>query len=347
MSGTSLDGLDVSYVSFTFGSTGETFHLIEAETYPIPPQITERINQFEQLNLAEIHQLEKELGQFYASCVNQFIANYRINTDEVDAVACHGQTVLHQPEHGFTVQLGCGTTLAYLTGIKVINDFRTKDILAGGQGAPLVPIGDYGLFSELAESFLNIGGFCNITFKEHEKIIAFDCCPGNLPLNEIAKQIGLSYDPNGENAKKGTIHEQLLNQLNQLNYYTISPPKSLGTEWLNNEFYPVLYSVDLAPEDYLATLVEHIAYQLGQILQNKNLKTVLITGGGAHNLFLLERLNAYFDGEIIIPDNTLIDFKESIIFAYLGALYLENRPNTIHSVTGASKDQCCGVLHNP
>jgi len=347
MSGTSLDGLDVSYVAFSFNNECETFQLQAAQTYPIPPELKLRITMFEQLNLSEIQLLEKELGQFYANCVNEFIVQHMLNKSEIDAIACHGQTVLHQPHNGFTLQLGCGTTLAYLTGITVINDFRTKDILAGGQGAPLVPKGDVTLFNEYAESFLNIGGFCNITFKEDNQVIAFDCCPGNLPLNEICKQIGLAYDPNGDNAKKGIIHVELLKQLNNLSYYADAPPKSLGTEWLNSQFYPILFAFNLTAEDCLATLVEHEAIQLGQILENKNLSSVLITGGGAHNTYLIERLKIYFKGEIVIPEKTLIDFKESIIFAYLGALYLEKKTNTIHTVTGASKDQCCGVLHLP
>jgi anhydro-N-acetylmuramic acid kinase len=348
MSGTSLDGLDIAYVKFTENEQHKkSFQLIKSETIKYPKSLIEPLVNAFQLNALQLMNLDVELGVFYAKSVLTFIKKNNLNKKEIDLISSHGQTIFHQPEKGLTVQIGNGEHLAGLTGIKTVTNFRMKDVVFKGQGAPLVPIGDFDLFASKAQSFLNIGGFCNISFKNEEnKIIAFDICPGNLPLNKLANHKGLSYDKNGELAKTGEINFFLLNLLNELDYYQQTAPKSLGSEWLENHFYP-LVKFDRDIENNLRTVIEHIASQISNTLKMNQLTSVLISGGGAHNAFLIERIKHYYKGEIILPSTEIIDFKEAIVFAYLGLLRLNEQVNCISSVTGAKKNVCGGILHLP
>lgn len=345
MSGTSMDGVDLAHVEFEFDTqNGDSFQLLNYHTAEIPQELKEKLSDAPNYSVPLMCALDKEISKFFAQAINQFVLEKKIDKNKIHAIASHGQTILHQPQNGFTLQIGCGSTLSYYTGIPVINDFRTRDIIAGGQGAPLVPVGDFGLFNSYAQSFLNIGGFANISYKSGENIVAFDICPGNLPLNKLAFSKGLEFDKNGEIALSGDINFFLLDLLNSLEYYQRSGPKSLGTEWLEENFYPLL-KFDKEIENNLRTVVEHEAIQISQKLNEIEAENVLITGGGAKNGFLISRIEHYFKGKIIIPDDTIIDFKEAIIFAYLGALYLDKRPNSMASVTGAQKNIICGVLH--
>jgi anhydro-N-acetylmuramic acid kinase len=345
MSGTSLDGLDIAHVKFDFIDKNEVrFQLLHSETVAFPEILLSKLLTATNASVPAMLQLDKELGNFFSIAVNDFIEKNNIDKTHIDAIASHGQTIFHQPENGFTYQIGCGSALAYYTQIPVINDFRTKDVIAGGNGAPLVPIGDFMLFKNEAASFLNIGGFCNISFRKNSEIIAFDCCPGNLPLNKLAGSRGLNYDANGAIASSGTINFFLLDLLNSLAYYQTNAPKSLGTEWLEEQFYPLL-KFDKEIENNLCTVVEHIAFQISTILNENNLDSVFITGGGVKNEYLISRLAHYYKGKIIIPEQDIIDFKEAIIFGFLGALYLDNQSNNVPSVTGASKPIIGGVYH--
>lgn len=347
MSGTSMDGLDIAHVSFQKQENGDFVHqTIHTHQITLPESIREELVRISELSPQNIYILDKTLGRFYADSINQFLSLKKINKKNIDAIASHGQTIFHQPHNGFTVQIGCGSTIAYHTGIPVINDFRTKDIIAGGQGAPLVPIGDFELFKEFADAFLNIGGFANISFKENQLIKAFDICPGNLPLNKLVFNKGLSFDKDGQIARSGEINFFLLDLLNSLEYYSKSGPKSLGTEWLEEQFYPLL-KFDKEIENNLRTVVEHIAFQIANTLNQFNIQSVMISGGGARNKFLIERLEHYYNGKVVIPDHETIEFKEAIIFAFLGALYLDKKPNTIPSVTGAERPVIGGTLHIP
>jgi len=347
MSGTSMDGLDIAHVRFDFNNnSNDSFVLLSADTVPLPEELLRKLMDAPNYSVAQMLILDKEFGHFLADSVLKFIEKKKIVKNNVQAIASHGQTILHQPNNGFTLQIGCGSTLSYLTNINVINDFRTKDIVAGGQGAPLVPIGDFGLFSDLADGFLNIGGFANVSFKTDDTIVAYDICPGNLPLNKLAQAKNLAYDKNGELAQSGEINFFLLDLLNSLEYYHLDGPKSLGTEWLEEFYYPLL-KFDKEIDNNLRTVVEHTAIQISNVLNNANLSSVLVTGGGAKNGFLVERIKHYFNGELILPEQKIIDFKEAIVFAYLGALYLAKRPNAISSVTGAEKNTIGGVFHLP
>lgn len=344
MSGTSLDGLDIADVSFNFENEQIHFELKNYETVPYTNSILNQLQNYLALSVPEMLMLDKQIASFYADKVNEFVEKFKIDKINIDAIASHGQTIFHQPQNGFTYQIGCGTTLAFKTGIDVINDFRTLDVVAGGQGAPLVPIGDFNLFSAKANAFLNIGGFTNISFKKKDEIIAFDICSGNLPMNEAVKSIGLAYDKNGNLARKGEVNFTILEELQKLKHFHKSAPKSLGTEWLVSEFYPIINKIE-SLENKLRTLIEHTAIEIIKVLNTNDISSIYVTGGGAKNSFLIERIRFFFKGEVIVPSEEIIDFKEAIIFAFLGARYLRNETTTVKSVTGASSEVSSGAFH--
>lgn len=347
MSGTSLDGVDLTYCTYTKETDNHwKYSILASQTFDFPEYLLSSLHNSTELTGSQMVFLDHELGLFFSDCILKFITEKQIIKQEIHAIASHGQTIFHQPDRGITTQIGNPAVIAVKTEIQTIGDFRTKDVLYGGQGAPLVPIGDFYLFQNQADAFINIGGFANITFHKDGNIHAFDICPANLPLNKLARSKGLAYDKNGDLARSGEINYFLLDLLNSLDYYKNSPPKSLGVEWLELNFYPLL-KFDKDVENNLATMVEHIAVQLGDICTKNNLKKIMITGGGAKNSFLIERLTRYFDGELVQVDTRLIDFKEAIIFGLLGALNLNNEPNCIAQVTGASKNVIGGVVHQP
>lgn len=347
MSGTSLDGLDIVYTELTkHGNSDWSHKIIASSTTPYSDRLVGKLLNVTTLQGSQIMKLDAELGLFFAQAVNEFIETNKLVKGEIDAIASHGQTIFHQPEKKYTTQIGNPAIIAVETGIKTIGDFRTKDVLYGGQGAPLVPIGDAYLFGKTADAFVNIGGFANISIIKNGTVKAFDVCPGNLPLNKLVHAKGLAYDKNGEIARTGELSYFLLDLLNSLPYYESDGPKSLGTEWLEQYFYPLL-KFDKDIESNLATVVEHIASKIGDELNKNNVSRVLVTGGGAKNEFLMERLLRYYKGELVSVEEELIDFKEALIFALLGALFLEGQPNCLASVTGASRDVCGGVLHTP
>ncbi len=346
MSGTSLDGLDIACVHFSGPEDAVRFTLEAAETVSLPSDIKNALLQIETLSPRELFKLNHTLACFYAEAVNAFITKFSLDKTRIDAIASHGQTIFHQPEDGYTVQLGCGSTLAYHSGLPVINDFRSLDVAAGGQGAPLVPIGDQLLFGTHADAFINIGGFANISFNMHERTLAFDVCPGNLPMNTYARKLGLEYDAGGEIAAQHNTDPTVFQALNELPYYKLDGPRSLGTEWLDSTFYPCIPS-DLEPAVAIATINEHIAHQLAAVLEKHDLKRAYITGGGALNSALIYQLKAKYTGTVIIPSADIVHFKEAIIFAFLGFRFLERKFNSLASVTGASENVCGGALHYP
>lgn len=344
MSGTSLDGLDVAHVQFHFEET-ISFEVLHATTYPFPDDWKQRLKAATDISVPEYLKLDKDLGHFHSELVSQFLEENKIPKSEIAAIASHGHTIFHQPERGFTSQISCGKVLAFELSIPVINDFRTLDVVAGGQGAPLVPIGDELLFNHLANAFLNLGGFCNVSFDKNGTRCAFDIAPCNLPLNRLVAKLGLSYDEGGKIAATGKLDLPVFDELNALPFYTQSSAKSLGTEWLDKEFMPLLS--ELSVEDSLRTVTEHVAFQIARTLNENNLKSCLVTGGGTYNSFLLARLQDHYPGEIVVPKKEWIDFKEAIIFAFLGARFLRDEINSLASVTGAKMDLIGGTWHKP
>jgi anhydro-N-acetylmuramic acid kinase len=345
MSGTSLDGLDILHANFQKKGGKWSFEILHSSSAPYPDVLKLKLQNATEFGKEEIEALDIEFGHEMARRVNQFILEKKIDKEKIDAVASHGHTIFHQPQNGFSLQIGCGTTLAKETGMNVINDFRNKDIQAGGQGAPLVPIGDKLLFADKADAFLNLGGFCNITFQnEMNKWVAFDISPCNLPLNRLAGLKDKAYDDGGEMAQTGQLNFFLLDLLNNLPYYKKEYPKSLGTEWLEESFYPMIkFSKNV--EDNLCTIVEHVAIQIADVLNHNKISKTLVTGGGAYNSFLLKRIQHHSDSELIVPSAEIIEFKEALIFGFLGALFLADEPSNVPSATGAKESVRLGVLH--
>lgn len=348
MSGTSLDGVDIAYCNFENSEFNTwDFKLEYAKTYKYDTETLQKLKDVINYNSFDYLAFDKQLGFLYGDVINQFIKEFEIDKNKISLIASHGHTVHHQPHKYVTSQIGHGSAIAIKTGIQVVNDFRIKDVLLGGQGAPLVPIGDNLLFSSLADGFLNIGGISNISFNQENKIVAFDICPGNLPSNHYVKERNLSFDRNGDIASKGNVKQELLSNLNKLEFYNQSFPKSLGIEWLNEYFYPIVDEEIISLEDKLATINEHISKQIAQITKTNYIKKLLITGGGAYNSDLINRIQKNANSEIIIPSKEIIEFKEAIIFGLLGALYFTKQINTLASVTGSSRDSIGGILHLP
>ena len=346
MSGTSMDGLDIVHITFYLSKKNEwTFKIHNKKTYPYKIDTINKLKKSKNLSTIEILEFDKYLGKIFSNHINNFIKTNKINKKDIHAIGSHGHTVHHRPDIGFTQQIGCGDTIAFNTGINVVNNFRQKDIIANGQGAPLVPIGDKLLFIKKANAFLNIGGFVNICVIG-KKIIAFDICPGNLPLNKVINKLGLDFDNKGILSSQGKINIKILHKLNSLKFYDKKNPKSLGTEWLEKNFFPIINKIN-SPEDQLRTIIEHIAIQVSNTFKKLNVKKIYITGGGALNEFLISRIKANTNVKIIIPNKTIINYKEAIIFGFLSVLFLRKEINCLADATGANKDTIGGVLHIP
>ncbi len=342
MSGTSLDGLDICLAHFCEEGGKFRYSLEEAMTIPYSPDRIEKLQLAEKCVGAELHDLHQEFGTFLGKEVLKFLSGIDAKKQPT-IVSSHGHTIYHRPIAGYTFQLGSGISLAKTCGITTVCDFRTGDVALGGQGAPLVPIGDQLLFHEY-QRCLNLGGFSNISFEENGKRIAFDICAVNYVLNKLALREGKSYDDAGAISSTGKIISPLLKVLNDLDYYKHSPPKSLGREWVEVNIIPLM-NTGHTTADLLATFTEHIAIQIGQFVPAGN--TALLTGGGAHNQFLVSRLKHHSSGEIFLPEKKIIDFKEALVFAFLGWLRYHNRINTLSSVTGASLDSSSGAIFLP
>lgn len=340
MSGTSLDGLDLALCHFV-KTTKWNYKVIAAATIEYPEYLRAKLDKSIELSAYEFVKLDVDLGKFTGEQINAFLATQSISPD---FIASHGHTTFHQPQIGLTSQIGSGATIAAYTEITTVCDFRTTDVALGGQGAPLVPIGDELLFEQY-DACLNLGGISNISFRLNGIRTAFDVSPCNMALNYLANKINLPYDKDGENARKGNINTNLLNILNNIDFYKKEGAKSLGKEWFDAVFQPYIDSAEISVYDTLRTVTEHIAMQLETVLHKQNIKTLLVTGGGARNVFLIERLNAAKTRKIIIPDSQTIDFKEAIIFAFLGVLRMRGEINCLRAVTGAKTDSCGGCIY--
>ncbi|AUC85252.1 anhydro-N-acetylmuramic acid kinase [Polaribacter sp. ALD11] len=341
MSGTSLDGIDLVYVKFRKDDYA-FFDILHAETVAYSKEWKQLLQNAIHFSSEELLVLDTTYGKHLGGVIDNFIHNYKI--EKIDFIASHGHTILHQPEKGITLQIGSGEEIAKITKQKVVCDFRTQDVTLGGQGAPLVPIGDELLFSEY-DFCLNLGGFSNVSFHKNGGRVAFDICPVNIVLNFYANKIGLEYDASGKIASEGKINKQLLEALNSLDFYKIAPPKSLGLEWVQQEIFPLIDSLETDISVILTTFVEHIAIQIATVIKNSD--SVLITGGGVFNSFLMSRIECYANVKIKQSSDALINYKEALIFAFLGVLKIDNQVNCLKSVTGASKNHSSGVIFLP
>lgn len=335
-----MDGVDIAFCEFMFENQKWSFKIKEAKTIPYDQNWSVRLSQLHKQPIHLFPKTDAFYGRYLGKIANQFIAENQLN---IDFVSSHGHTIFHQPENGFTAQIGCGAGISAECGLPVVNNFRVMDVVLGGQGAPLVPIGDQFLFAEY-DACLNLGGFSNISFKNSLK--AFDISPCNIAFNLLANELNLPFDENGNIAASGSINEALLNALNDIDFYKKNNAKSLGIEWFNQSFLPMLNQFENEPiENKMATISLHIAQQIAKVINVENIDIVLVTGGGAYNKILIQNIQSLTKTKIEIPDALTINYKEALIFAFLGVLRIRNEINILKSVTGAVSNSIGGALH--
>jgi len=342
MSGTSLDGLDLALIEW---EPPFRYRWVATETIPYDAEWRNRLSNSPSLDGAALLTLDHAYGNFLAMCIDQFLEKVNASAADLNFIAVAGHTVHHMPELGYTYQLGCGPEIYAALGVKVVSDFRKQDLALGGQGAPLVPMGDRDLFGDKA-GCLNLGGFANLTVLNRPEVQAYDLCVCNLLLNRLANQAGLAYDAGGELSLAGSPIPRLLSALEDLPYFQLSPPKSLAWEWVRDEVWPLFQAYNQADlADRLATARIWIARSIARELAINRLSEVMVTGGGAYNTALLAEIEKEGNCQMTLPEPALIEFKEALIFVYLAWLRLSGKANTLRSVTGASRDHSSGIVY--
>ena len=336
MSGTSLDGLDLVKCNYR-KNTNWSFSVSKSKTIKYSKYWENKLAHAHLKSSTELEKINHQYGIFLANKIKEFS-----NLDNVNLIASHGHTIFHQPKKKLTLQIGCGQTIANLTNLNTITNFRIRDVLLGGQGAPLVPVGDLKLFRKY-KYCLNLGGFANISIKKNNQIFAFDICGVNIVLNYLSKRKNKKFDNNGYMGSQGKLILDVFKKLEKIDFYNLSSPKSLSREWVELNIFPLL-KPKYSTKDLLHTFYEHIACKIGKELLDEN---CLITGGGAHNKYLINKIKSHAKSKIVIPNKKTIDFKEAIIFGFLALLRFENKINCLKSVTGASVDSCCGEIYSP
>lgn len=342
MSGTSLDGLDLACVDYFLDEKGWKYHIVATSELAYNDLWHSKLSTAHNLPSDALYKLNRSYGKWLGQQVNDFIKSN--NLKQITIIASHGHTVFHQPKDKITLQIGDGAAIAGHVKLPVVCNFRLQDVLLGGQGAPLVPIGDKLLFGEYG-ACLNLGGFANISFDSGENRMAFDICATNIVLNTLAQREGLHYDVDGALARSGNFLPELFADLNALPFFKQKAPKSLGREWVDAHISPLLKNVKTA--DALHTFVHHIAHQIACAIPNNLKDNILISGGGAFNLFLVETISQYLEAPLIIPKREIITHKEAIIFGFLGVLRWLNKHNCLASVTGAPFNHCSGNIYLP
>ena len=355
MSGSSLDGLDIAYCKFELeGNKVYDWQLLAAETIPYDEMWQARLAHLPTQSALILAKTDVYFGYYMGELVQSFIAKYKI--EKIDAIASHGHTIFHQPENQFTLQIGSGAALSASTQQNVICDFRLQDIASGGQGAPLAPLVDEYLWSG-RDFYINLGGIANIAATIADKTIGFDICYCNQVLNHYAQLLGFAYDKGGFLAKAGQIQDDLLTALQALPFFKKKYPKSLGNEWIRNEVIPFIEKEfgHILPIDVLATTTAHIAYEIAKAMQkiiqieglSKSHYKILLTGGGAHNTFLKESIQKYlaFEASFEALSIEIIDFKEAILMALLGALRWNGQKNMPIAATGAKFQHSAGAIY--
>ena len=342
MSGTSLDGIDIVYVNFKLDQYWK-YELIHVNTYKYEKKWITLLQNISKEKIISIKKIDIDYTKLLSKYVIDFIDEFSIK--DIDFVSSHGHTALHQPSKSLTYQIGNLPILAKYINQKVVCDFRVQDVELGGQGAPLVPVGEEYLFSEY-NTLINLGGFANITKRIKNNLIAYDICPINIVFNHLSRLMELKYDDGGYIASSGSINEDLYNNLQRLSYYNQDPPKSLGVEWVNIQIHSILKDFqDIPIKDLMNTFSNHFAFQIAKNIGDHD--EVLLTGGGAYNDYLIEKIKNLTNSKISIPDPKIIEYKEALIFSFLGLLRVLEINNCYSSVTGAIKNHCSGKIHNP
>ncbi len=319
MSGTSLDGVDLAYCIFTYENRNWIYKILNTATFSYSRDWEGRLSGLMAVSGQELIATDHAYGRYLGELVKEFITE---NNLKPDFISSHGHTVFHQPEQHISLQVGNGAYLAAVAGLPVVCDFRTVDIALSGQGAPLVPIGHSLLFPEY-NFCLNLGGISNISFEADGRRVAYDIGACNMLLNNLAIALNLPYDINGDVARSGNLDQELFTQLNAPAYFTTAYPKSLGKEWVDkNSLQAIAHSAAIIP-DKLHTACRHIAYQIAEsvknIATNTNEQKLLVTGGGALNIYLIELIADELGPNIkvVVPEPELINFNEALIFALL------------------------------
>lgn len=350
MSGSSLDGLDIAYVELEESFGKWRFSVLQAACMPYSPEWEGRLRNATNLTARDYLLLDAEYGHYIGQQVNTFMQHHEL-AYKVSLIASHGHTTFHLPPF-MTAQLGSGAAISTETGLPVVSDLRTIDVALGGQGAPMVPIGERLLWPEVP-LFLNIGGIANISINGPSAYLAYDVCPANRVLNLLSELRGKSFDENGSIAAAGKVDHTLLDELNSLSYYGQPYPKSLSNDFGTEVVYPMLMASGLTVEDMLRTYTEHIAVQVAtEVERHLSGLTIaapqlLVTGGGALNTLLLERLKTHLEPmrvQVDRPDVEIVQYKEALIMGILGVLRWREETTAIASVTGARRDSIGGAL---
>jgi anhydro-N-acetylmuramic acid kinase len=349
MSGSSLDGLDIIYTHLEEVRGQWKFDIQEAECIPYTAEWVNDLARANEKSVPDFLKLNTAYGRYLGEKINEFINRHSID-HKVHFVASHGHTVFHEPANNTTSQIGDGATIAAVTGLPVISDLRSLDVALGGQGAPIVPIGDKLLFGSF-DYWLNIGGIANITVKEGENMLAFDICPANQIMNALAQREGKEFDHEGEMAQQGEILQGVLQDLNSQDYYKQDAPKSLSNEAAKQLAFPILFESEHSTNDMLRTIVQHIVEQIAAAVKKyphgKETASMLTTGGGALNNFLAEQLRealAPLNVNVVVPYEQVANYKEALVMALIGALRWREETNSMASVTGATRDSVGGAL---
>lgn len=340
MSGSSLDGLDLALCSFVHDAGRWTGRIDRARTEPFPPDLQERLRGAMDATALEAARLHRDLGDHIGRACRAMAAG-----GTVHLVSSHGHTLFHRPAEGLTAAIGCGARIAVRSGIATVCDLRSTDVALGGQGAPLVPLAERLLFPG-REAFLNLGGIANLAV-HRQGTVGYDVGPCNQALDLLAREAGRPYDADGALARAGTVNDRLLAALEALPFYRQAPPRSLGREWFEAEMRPLIDVPGLPLVDRLRTVSEHVALRIAAELERHGVREVLVTGGGAHNTLLLERMRALSGAVLEVPGPLLVDFKEAYLFALLGLLRWRGEANAAASVTGAGRDSVGGALYLP
>lgn len=352
MSGSSLDGLDIVFAHIEENGGKWTYEISHADCYAYSAEWIHKLRTATSLSALDYQLLHVEYGHYLGGEVNRFIGQHHLQY-QVALVSSHGHTTFHVPEKKMTAQLGDGAAIAASTQLPVVSDLRSLDLALGGQGAPIVPIGEKLLLGDY-DYFLNLGGIANISVNA-EKYIAFDVCAANRVLNMLAAEEGKEYDDGGQMAATGTLHESLLAALDTLSYYNQPFPKSLANDFGTDTVYPIVKAAALSTRDALRTYTEHIAIQLRKSIENLPAasvdkianKKLLVTGGGALNDFMVGRIReqlAPLNIEVVIPEENLVKYKEALIMGLIGVLRWREESNVLSSVTGAHRNSVGGAM---
>ena len=340
MSGSSLDGLDMAYCHFSNPNGHWKYHFKETFTFPFPVPLREQLKVSRELDGQSLHQLDIDLGMWIGEKVHHFLKDHK---EKPDLISSHGHTVFHNPGKYLSSTIGNAHMIAGISGIPVITDFRQADVAKKGQGAPLAPIGDLHLFREY-DACLNLGGIANISLKTEKEILAWDVVPCNQVLNSLAWRLGFPYDKDGELARSGNLISNWRVYFDNLPYFSKRPPKSISNEWVQKYF---LSDLPKNSRDALYTFTHFIVDAIVSSLKDYSPETILLSGGGAKNSYLVQLIREKVKQEVIVPKSEIIDFKEALIFAFLGVLRSREEVNVLSSVTGATSDSVAGTIYLP